>query len=354
MKALVFAGIETVEHTAVPDPAIREPTDAIVRVETAGICGSDLHPYHGREKGLDPGTVMGHELVGTVEETGGDVRSLSVGDRVACPFTTSCGTCAPCLEGLTSRCVKGQLLGWVSGGEGLQGAQAECVRIPLADSTLVPLPREIDPETGLLLGDVLSTGFYCAEMAGARDGGTFVVVGCGPVGLSAVASAAQRGTSLFAVDSVPERLAIAKRLGARVLDHRRDDVAAIVREATGGRGADGVMELVGASEAMKLALDIVRPGGVISSVGVHTASVFPFSPSQAYDKNLTYRTGRCPARSIMKRLLSEIVSGRFQTPPVITHSGGLADGPRLFRLFDRKEDGCVKAVLKPSSSATSS
>ncbi len=347
MKALVFAGLETIELASVADPAILDPTDAIVQVEMAGICGSDLHPYHGREKGLDHGTVMGHELVGMVVDAGRDLRAVAKGDRVACPFTTSCGACAPCREGLTSRCVNGRLLGWVSNGVGLQGAQAEAVRVPMADTTLLPLPPEMDSGAGLLLGDVLSTGFHCAEMAGVRPGGIYAVIGCGPVGLSAVAASLHMGAEFpFAIDSIAERLAIATGLGGRALDHGNEDVAAIIRESTQGRGAEGVMELVGSPEAMRLALDLVRPGGTIASFGVHTAA-FSFTHSEAYDRNLTYRTGRCPARSIMERILPLVASGSLRIPPLITHSGGLADGPRLYRLFDRKEDGCVKAVLRP-------
>lgn len=185
MKALTFAGRHAVRFESVPEPVIEAPTDALVAVRLAGICGSDLHVYHEREKGLDHGTTMGHELVGEVVEVGDEVVTLRPGERVACPFTTSCGRCFYCVRGLTCRCVSGQLFGWVVGGRGLQGAQAERVRVPLADSTLVPLSEAVSDEHGLLLGDVLATGYFCADLAGVDGSGVYAIVGCGPASAAA-------------------------------------------------------------------------------------------------------------------------------------------------------------------------
>ena len=162
MKALTFVDERIIRVESVPEPAVETATDAVLQVRLSAVCGSDLHVYHGRERGLDSGTVMGHEVVGEVLETGAGVTTLKTGDRVACPFTTSCGRCFYCLRGLTCRCTEGQLFGWVEDGEGLQGTQAERVRVPLADSTLVKLPDSVSDEDGLLLGDVLPTGYYCA------------------------------------------------------------------------------------------------------------------------------------------------------------------------------------------------
>ncbi len=348
MRALTFQGIRTIRHETVPDPAILAPGDAIVQVRLAAICGSDLHVYHGRETGIDAGTVMGHELVGQVVETGAAVANVRVGDLVMCPFTTSCGTCFYCASGLTARCVHGQLFGWVSAGAGLQGGQAELVRVPLADSTLVAVPDDIRPEEALLLGDVLATGYHCARMAEVGPRGTFVVVGCGPVGLMAVAAARALGAEqLYAVDPVPARLEWAARFGAEPL--RLDahaPVVAAIHEATGGRGADAVLEAVGRPSAGRLAYDLVRPGGTIAVVGVHHAAGFAFSPGEAYDKNLTYRVGRCPARHYMPALV-DLVRQRRDLASVFTHRRKLAEGAEAYALFDEKGDGCVKVLLEP-------
>ena len=186
MKALTFAGEQTIEHTAVPDPKIEAAGDAIVRVRQCAICGSDMHVYHGRETGLDHGTVMGHEFVGEIVERGREVTAFKKGDRVVSPFTTSCGRCRFCRIGLTARCVESQLYGWVEGGHGLHGGQAEYVRVPLADSTLLAIPEGVDEADALLAGDVLSTGYFCASNAGAGPDRVCAVVGCGPVGLMAI------------------------------------------------------------------------------------------------------------------------------------------------------------------------
>ena len=348
MKALTFGGEKAVRLGSVPEPAVEAPGDALVRVLLSAVCGSDLHVYHGREKGIDPGTVMGHEMVGEVVEVGPEVRSVKPGDRVACPFTTSCGQCFYCTRGLTCRCTEGQLFGWVEGGAGLQGTQAERVRVPLADSTLVPLPDTIGDEEGLLVGDVLPTGYFCADLAGVDDSGVYAVVGCGPVGLMAVAAARHRGAGrVVAIDAVPDRLALAEAFGARALDYRSESPLEVLREMTEGRGADAVLEVVGSPAATRTAVDLVRPGGVVASVGVHTEEHLAFAPAEAYDRNLTYRTGRCPARHYMERLLPLVCEGGFPLRQVISHRFALEDGPEAYTLFDTKRDGCTKAVLRP-------
>jgi threonine dehydrogenase-like Zn-dependent dehydrogenase len=348
VKGVTFRGKREVRCESVPDPRLVEPTDALVRVLLSAVCGSDLHVYHERERGLDAGTVMGHEFVGEVLEVGREVSGVRPGDRVASPFTTSCGGCFYCREGLTSRCSAGALFGWVEGGNGLHGTQAEVVRVPLADGTLIPVPQDVHDEEALLLGDVLPTGWFCAEMAGIRPGGLTVVLGCGPVGLMAVLAAGELGAErVLAVDSVPERLALARGFGAEVLDLSASDPLEAVRERTEGRGADAVLEVVGSPDAGRLAYDLVRPGGTISVVGVHNEAGFSFSPPEAYDKNLTYRVGRCPARGLMPRLLPLLASGRHDLRAVVSHRLPLADAPRAYDLFDRKQDGCTKVVLTP-------
>src|SRR6185436_8412011 len=296
MQALTFGGMEKIVYQSVSEPQILEPTDAIVQITLSGICGSDLHVYHGRETGIDEGTVMGHEFVGTVIETGNAVRKFYKGSRVLSPFTTSCGACFYCSIGLTCRCEKGNLFGWIQSGHGLHGAQAQYVRVPMADSTLIPLSNDLSEEKGLLLGDIFSTGYFCADNAGISPSGTYIVIGCGPVGLMTVVAAKHLGAhNLYAIDYSNERLQMAKEFGAIPLDPSSTDVKATILNATNGRGADAVMEVVGSNEALRLAMDLLRPGGTISSVGVHTAKNFYFSPIEAYDKNLVYKIGRCPA-----------------------------------------------------------
>src|SRR5262245_12776879 len=229
MQALTFGGIEKIIHTSVPDPEILQATDAIVQITLAGICGSDLHVYHGREMGLDDGTVMGHEFTGTVIETGTDVKRFHKGSRVLSPFTTSCGECFYCRIGLTCRCEKGNLFGWVQSGHGLHGAQAQYIRVPLADGTLIPLSSDLDEEKGLLLGDIFSTGYFCADNAEINSKGTYVIIGCGPVGLMTVIAAKHlKAENLYAIDHSNERLQMAKEFGAIPLNPLSSDIKATI------------------------------------------------------------------------------------------------------------------------------
>lgn len=346
MQAITFQKPGLVKFDTVPDPKPHAPTDAVIKVHWAGVCGSDLHVYHGRETGLDVGTVLGHELVGEVVETGREVRHFKVGQMVMSPFTTNCGECRFCEIGLTCRCSKGALFGWVADGIGLQGAQAEYVRVPLADSSLQALPEGVTSELGLLIGDVLPTGYFCADMADIQPGRTYVVLGCGPVGLMAVVGCRDLGaTTVFAVDRVPERLELAEAFGAQPLNFETQDVVGLIESATEGRGADAVLEVVGSPQASRLAYDLVRPGGIISTVGVHTSPQFSFSPVEAYDKNLTFKIGRCPARHYMNRLLPLVQSGDWALQKVISHRMSLRDGVEAYRIFDQKRDGCTKVIL---------
>ena len=347
MKALTFQAPLQLLYEEVPDPVAPGPGEVLVRVEAAAVCGSDLHVYRGHETGLDRGTVMGHEFVGRVEARGEGVERLEEGTRVASPFTTSCGDCFYCDRGLTARCESGELFGWVEEGRGLHGAQAGYVRVPLADSTLVAVSDDLDPVLALLAGDVLSTGFFCAESGGAGPGQTVAVLGCGPVGLTAVVGARELGSDrVFAVDSVAERLSLAAAYGAEPVDLASDPVERL-RHETESRGADVVLEAVGSPQASRLAADLVRPGGTIAAVGVHTEEHFAFSPVEAYDKNLTYRAGRCPVRPRLERMLELAESGRYDLGRIVSHRMPLSEGDRAYEIFDQKLDGCTKVVLHP-------
>jgi threonine dehydrogenase-like Zn-dependent dehydrogenase len=348
MFALTFQDIESVAFERISDPQVEAPGDAIVAVHLAGICGSDLHVFHGRETGLDRGTALGHEFVGEVVAVGPDVARLRPGTMVASPFTTSCGHCASCRRGVTARCRESQLFGWREHGAGLHGAQAELVRVPLAESTLVEIPEGVTPEGALLAGDVLSTGYYCAAQGGVEPGLTVAVIGCGPVGLMAVIAARYLGAErVFAIDRLPERLRLAAGFGGEPLNLQPDEAAGWLEQETQGLGVDIVLEAVGSPSASRMAMQLVRPGGTISAVGVHTEPAFPFSPVEAYDKNLTYRIGRCPARHFMDIVLPLLVDSQVDPTVIISHRLALAEGAHGYRIFANRLDGCTKAVLVP-------
>lgn len=348
MKAITFQGPRELAHESVNDPVLQDPTDVIVKVEWTAICGSDLHVWRGHETGLDAGTVMGHEFLGEVVEAGDRVQGFPAGTRVVSPFTTSCGACFYCSRGLSCRCTSGQLFGWREGGHGLQGAQAEYVRVPLADSTLIACPEGVDSEQALLCGDVLATGMFCAEIGDVGPGKVVAIVGCGPVGLMAIVGARELGAErILAFDTIPERLALAARFGAEPVS-ATDDAAPLeaVLQATEGRGADCVLEAVGSPQATRAAVDLVRPGGTLAACGVHTESTFAFSPVEAYDKNLTYRAGRCPVRRYVERTLALVRSGRYELSAIVSHRLPLAEGPAAYETFDAKREGCTKVLLR--------
>ena len=272
MKAVTLQGPGKIEVREVPDPAIRKPTDAILRVTAAGICGSDLHYYSGR---IDAGTgwVIGHEYTGVVEEVGSQVIEFRPGDRVVGVISPVCGTCFYCRNQQSSQCSRKEPFGF--GDE--PGCQAEYLRVAFADVTLERIPDGLSDEQAIFVGDILSTGFHAAHEGGIRVGDVVAVVGAGPVGLFAQMSAQLFGpAAVLAIDRVPERLALAERMGAIPVDMAREDALARIHAYTEGRGADVVLEAVGLPASIKDAFRYVRPGGVISSVG---CTVRPSSPS---------------------------------------------------------------------------
>ncbi|MDX1646829.1 MAG: alcohol dehydrogenase catalytic domain-containing protein [Longimicrobiales bacterium] len=349
MKAITFQDVQSLAFQDVPDPRVFEPADVVVRVTSAGICGSDLHPYFGRERGLDRGTVMGHELAGEVVEVGRSVQAWDLGDRVIAPFTTNCGRCFFCRSGLTARCDRGQLFGWVQGGVGLHGAQAEYVRVPWADATLVRVPDDLDEGVALLAGDILSTACFGADLARVGDGEVVVVVGCGPVGLLAVRAALDRGArAVVAVDRIPSRLETAERFGAEAVSVETGDPRAAVEGLTDGRGADAAIEAVGSAPATRLAGDLLRPGGRLAALGVHTEPSLALSPGELYDRNLTYAAGRCPARHYMPASLELAAREASLLGSLISHRLPLDQGVEAYRRFAAREPGWNKVVLRPA------
>ncbi|MEQ8712829.1 MAG: alcohol dehydrogenase family protein [Cyclobacteriaceae bacterium] len=347
MKAITFQGIEQLAYHEVAEPSIVRSTDVIVKVEITAICGSDLHVYRGNEKGLDIGTIMGHEFLGEVVDIGSDVRVIQKGDTVVSPFTTSCGECYYCKIGLTCRCEQGELYGWVSDGHGLHGAQAEYVRVPRADSTLLKIDPTGNKDELLMIGDIFSTGYFAADNGGTSKGKNVAIVGAGPVGLMAVLGARDLGAeNIMIIDSIEERLTLAAEFGATTIKLSNTS-AEEVRQNTNGRGVDIAIEAVGNPGAARLAYDLVRPGGTISTVGVHTSDRLSFSPVEAYDKNLTYRSGRCPARHYMDKLMETVRSGKYPLNRIISHHMPLSQGVEAYRIFDQKLDQSMKIMLHP-------
>ena len=348
MKALTFQGEKSIRYEFIPDPEIESPSDVIVRVTLTAVCGSDLHVYRCRDKGQTVGTVMGHEFIGEIVEMGEQVTRFEEGDRVMCPFTTSCGECFFCKAGLTCRCVNGQLFGWISAGKGLHGGQAELVRVPLADSTLMRIPDDVSDEEGLLLCDILPTGYFCAEMAGIDRSGVYALFGCGPVGLLALMNARELGAErIFAYDPIDYRLAFAAGLGAETIDPGEVGPADAIRRVTDGRGADATLDAVGSQESLRMAFESIRPGGTMAVIGVQGDYAFPVPMDETYNKNLTYRVGRCPARHYMELLLPLVQEKRLPITSIITHRMPLEEGVEAYRIFEGKLDRCVKIVLNP-------
>jgi threonine dehydrogenase-like Zn-dependent dehydrogenase len=336
MRALVFEGPGLIAVRDVPTPELVEDGDAIVRVTASGLCGSDLHPYLGREP-VAPGTIPGHEAVGSVEAVGSAVTRFVPGRRVIVPFTTSCGRCDPCIRRVSARCERGQLFGWrdpSDPGVGLHGCQAEYIRVPLADTTLVPAP-DVTDAAALLLTDNLPTAMAAIDRA--RPTESLTVVGLGAVGLCVVALARRLGVArILAVDPVSERTAAATVLGAEIGVAGESEPTAAVVEASG------------AAAAQRTAFESAAPGSVLSIISVQTASDFAFDPIEAYDRNLTVAWGRAPVRSILEShidFLAEVaadVAETIVTRPDLPMSGG----PEVYASFSDR--GFVKGSFDPA------
>ncbi|EAS36600.3 alcohol dehydrogenase [Coccidioides immitis RS] len=306
MKAVVFKGPYKVELEDRPIPQIQSPKDIIVKVTYTALCGSELHVFRGHQPS-GAGFIMGHEYTGIVTEVGSDVKTVKPGDKIVSPFTSSCGECFYCKRGFSSRCEQSQLLGSAT----LDGGQAEYVRMPNADGTVMKAPEGINDHALVLMADIFPTGYFAASNAFREftkeqiSELTVVLIGCGPVGLCALINAEDyKPKHLLAVDSIPSRLELARSLGAEPWNYQtdREGLDKRVKELTEGRGADVVIEVVGLSPALKMGFELLRPWGTISSVGVHNGEI-PWTGNQAYGKNLKVQMGRCPVRSIFPQAL---------------------------------------------------
>ncbi len=344
MRATVMFEAGDVRIEDVPDPSIVEPTDALIRVTRACICGSDLHPYHQMERS-ETGTRMGHEAIGIIEDVGDEVRTLNVGDLVVMPFAYSDGTCAFCREGLQTACVHRGFFG----NEGADGAQAEAVRVPYADGTLFVLPVGEDDElmpSLLTLSDVMGTGHHAAVVAGVGPGKIAAVVGDGAVGLCGVIAAKRLGAEQIVIlGRHDDRIALAREFGATdVVSERGEEAVERVRELTGGFGAHSVLECVGYAQAMATAIGIARPGGAVGRVGVPQDETIPAS-LPAFFGNVTIGGGPAPVRAYIEELLPDVLEGSIEPGRVLDRTVGLDGVPDGYRAMDDRES--IKVMVRP-------
>ena len=389
MRAACWMGPRHVEVRQVPDPRIVNPRDAIVRVTSTAICGSDLHLYTGFIPTMKRGDVLGHEFMGEVVEVGRDVNNLAVGDRVVVPFPIACGQCEQCEREMYSLCENSNPNAWMAEKMwgyspcgifgyshmlgGYAGGQSEYVRVPFADVGPLKVPDGLDDEQALFLSDILPTGFMAADMCGIEPGDVVAVWGCGPVGQFAIRSAYLLGAErVIAIDRLPYRLKIAHdRAGADTLNYEDVDIYEALHEMTGGRGPDHCIDAVGMEGhapglqyaydkiktnlfmetdrpiALRQAIRACRSGGTISVAGVYGGFVDKFPIGAIVNRSLTIRSGQCHVHRYMRPLLERIVRGDIDPTFVITHRMRLDDAPTGFELFGHKEDECLKVVLTP-------
>jgi threonine dehydrogenase-like Zn-dependent dehydrogenase len=344
MKATVMYGAGDVRIENVPDAAILEPTDALVVVTRAAICGSDLWPYRGYAEFPESGNRMGHEFIGIVEAVGSEIRTLKVGDLVAAPFAISDGTCPFCQEGLHTSCVHG---GWWGGTE-QDGGQGEAVRVPYADGTLYPLPVSKDNAlmpSLLTLTDVMATGHHAAVTARVSPGKIAAVVGDGAVGLCGVIAAKRLGAEqIILMGRRPDRLALGKEFGATdIVTERGEEAVEKVRQLTGGYGAHSVLECVGTDLSMQTSMNIARPGGAVGRVGVpHDVTIPAAFPT--FFKNLTISGGPAPARAYFDELLPDVLEGRIEPGRVFDFVGDIDKVPDGYKAMDERK--AIKAIIE--------
>jgi threonine dehydrogenase-like Zn-dependent dehydrogenase len=404
MKAVVWRGVGDVRLEDVADPEIRAPTDAIVRITTSAICGTDLHFVRGTLPGMEPGTILGHEAVGVVEQLGGEVRNLDVGDRVVIPSTIACGVCAYCRVGYFACCDKANPGGKRAGAAffggpkdagSFHGFQAEKARIPFANVGLVKLPEDVSDEQAILLSDIFPTAWFAADLAEIHPGNTVAVFGCGPVGQLAIASARlMRAGRILAIDTVPSRLAMARAQGAEIIDFNVEDPIETIMALTDGIGVDRAIDAVGLdadhphrgpaarkakqqepefehevqqvaprqnpqgpnwhpgdapSQALTWTVECLAKAGTLSIVGVYGERSKTFPIGMAMNMNLTVKMGNCHHRKYIPKLLGLLRSGEVDVARMLTQHEPLASAVDALKAFDRREPGWVKVQLDVSA-----
>jgi 2-desacetyl-2-hydroxyethyl bacteriochlorophyllide A dehydrogenase len=346
MRAVVAAGVGAVEVVDVPDPLIEEPTDAIVRVRLAGICGSDLHFFHGKAP-VEPGGQLGHEAVGVVEAVGRGVSGARSGDRVVVAFHNACGACWFCRRGQTQLCEDFRNLGAGAFGPGLGGAQAELLRVPNADTNMLRVPDGVDDERAVFVSDVLTTALYAVTIADLEAGDTVAVVGAGPVGYCCALTAREAGAaSVVAVDLDPARLDLLRSAGIDVVDANREDPESALAERTEGRGADVAIDAVGDPAAFASAVEVARRGGSVVVAGMYTSEEIELQLGVWWARAMSLRfTGVCPVHAWWDRAMAMVAEGRVDPTPLISHRLPLEDAARGYELFAGRR--ATKVVLLP-------
>src|SRR5689334_21993158 len=390
MRALVWHGKNDIRCDTVPDPKMEHSRDAIVKVTSCAICGSDLHLHDGFMPGMESGDIMGHEFMGEVMEVGSDARNaLKVGDRVVVPFTIICGECEQCKRGNFSVCERTNrnkdiadkafghttagLFGYTHLTGGYAGGQAEYLRVPFADKTHIKVPSSLTDEQVLFLSDIFPTGWQAAVQCDIQPTDTVAIWGAGPVGQMAIRSAVLLGArQVICIDNVPERLAMAEAGGAIVLNFDEDSIVERLNELTGGKGPEKCIDCVGleahatatldsmydrAKQAVMLETDrphvlremmyVCRPAGILSVPGVYGGLLDKVPFGALMNKGLTLRTGQMHVNRWTDDLLRRIQQGQIDPSFVITHTVGLEQGPEMYKTFRDKKDGCIKVVLKP-------
>jgi threonine dehydrogenase-like Zn-dependent dehydrogenase len=388
MKAVCWQGTNRVEVETVPDPKILNPRDAIVKITSTAICGSDLHLYDGYNPTMQKGDILGHEFMGEIVDLGSGVKNKRIGDRVVVPFTISCGSCFFCNRDLWSLCdnsnpnawMAEKMLGHSPSGlfgyshltGGYAGGQAQYARVPFADVGLFEIPEGLTDEQVLFLTDIFPTGYMAAENCNIQPGDTVAIWGCGPVGQFAIRSALMIGAErVIAIDRVRERLQMAREGGADILNYEEVEVGEALKEMTGGRGPDSVMDAVGmeahgmglegvydkVKQAVKLETDrpnvlrqaivACRKGGTVSLPGVYTGFVDKMPMGAFMNKGLTMKTGQTHVHRYLRPLLDRVQKGDIDPSFVITHTLHLEQAPHGYEIFKHKKDNCIKIVLKP-------
>lgn len=389
MRALTWHGKADIRYETVPDPKLQGPRDAIIRVTSCAICGSDLHIYGGLIPEMHRGDVLGHETMGEVVDIGADVSNLKIGDRIVVPFTISCGECFFCSRGFYSACERSNpdhgkaaklwghspagLFGYSHLLGGYAGGQAEYLRVPYADIGPVKVPDSLSDDQALFLSDIFPTGYMAAEFCNIKPGDTIAIWGCGPVGQFAIRSAFLLGAErVIAIDTVPERLQLAREAGAETLDFMKLDIYDEIQARTHGRGADACIDAVGTEaesmasfdsmvdrakvatfmgtdrpHVLRQAIHCCRNFGTVALVGVYGGLLDNIPMGSAINRGLTFRMAQTPVQSYLPSLLSRIEQGEIDPSFVITHRASLQDGPELYKTFRNKADGCIKVVMKP-------
>lgn len=348
MRAAVFRDRGVVEVADVPEPSLEAPTDAIVRVRRAGICGSDLHFFHGKAP-MHPGTVMGHEAVGVVERVGDGVRIRRAGERVVTSFHIACGACWFCRRGQSGLCEEHAILGGGPFGGHLAGTQAELVRVPNADVNLFPVVDDVDDERALFVGDVASTGLYAARLANPGPDDVVAVLGAGPVGLCTVQALRADGAErVHVIDRDADRLRLAATFGATPVDIGAENAEMALARATDGRGADVVVDAVGAADAYRESLAIVRRGGRVVVVGMYASETIELQLGVAWIRGLDLRfAGETPVHAVWEDTMAAIEDGRLDPAPLISHRLPLEAAAEGYAAFERRE--ATKVVLDPTA-----